>query len=270
MLLALCPLLAANPIPIAPGVFMPRISAGHPDDGHRNETAAALAWLAAGGRGIDTALSYHNQVQVGEAVRASGVNRSEIFLTTKIGGGGSPACSKAAAAAAIDTDLSQLQMDYVDLLLIHFPCDTLEGTRNAWTALQAAHATGKARAIGVSNFAKADMDAVLALGGTAPSINQCQMSVGSHDDATIAYCRAHNITYESYSPLRRVDLTDKRITAIATAHGVSAAQVALKFIDQQDVPIATSPGTNAEHIKEDLALETFTLADSEMATLSSI
>ena len=249
-------------IEIAPGVFMTRLNAGHPDDGKRNETASALAWLAAGGRGIDTALSYHNQRDVGAAVRASGVPRSEIFVTTKV-----PCRS---AEKSIDEDLSQLQMTSVDLLLIHFPCESTEGTKTAWKALQAAHAAGKARAIGISNFAKKDIDAVLSLGGVGPAVNQCQMSVGSHDDETIAYGKAHNITYEAYSPLRRVDLGDKRIKAIATAHGVSTAQVALKWIDQQDILIATSPGTDAEYIKEDLALGSFTLADDEMDKLRKI
>ena len=87
----------------------------------------------------------------------------------------------------------------LQLLLHHFPCSTHSGTQAVWRALQSAYAKGQARAIGVSNFAKADIDAVLALGGVGPSVNQCQMSVGSHDDETIAYGKAHNITYEACS-----------------------------------------------------------------------
>ena len=79
----------------------------------------------------------------------------------------------------------------------------------------------------MSNFAKSDLDAILALGGVPPAINQCQMSIGSHDDATRTYGLAKNVTYEAYSPLRHVDLSDSRITTIANAHSVSAAQVAL-------------------------------------------
>jgi len=96
------------------------------------------------------------------------------------------------------------------------------------------------------------------------------MSLGSHDDETIAYGLQHNITYEAYSPLRRVDLSDARISAIASAHSVSPAQVALKWIAQQGVLIATSPGVNPDHIKADLGLGSFTLADGEMQTLSKI
>jgi len=254
-------------IQIAPGVFMPMISVGHPDDGKRNETAAALAWLRAGGRGIDTALDYHNQAQVGAALRASGVARADVFVTTKI------PCqpgTESAASKAIREDLAQLELPYVDLLLIHFPCKRTVETQNVWRALQSAHANGLARAIGVSNFERADLDGVLSIGGTPPAINQCQMSIGSHDDTTRAYGLAHNITYEAYSPLRHVDLTDSRLTAIATHHAVSSAQVALRWIYQQGVTIATSPGTSATFIQEDLALGSFALTDDEMTTLAQI
>lgn len=252
---------------IAPGVFMPRLSAGHPDDGQRNETASALAWLAAGGRGIDTAFSYHNQQQVGAAVRTSGLARSEIFITTKIPCGEGTA---EGATKSIHDDLSQLGLPSVDLMLIHFPCRRTDQTKAVWGALQKAHAAGLTRAIGVSNFEKADLDAALSLGGVPPAVNQCAMAIGSHDDGTIAYGKAHNVTYEAYSPLRHVDLKDPRITSIAAAHQVTTAQIALKWIWQQDVLIATSPGENADYIKEDLTLGSFTLAEDEMAALSNI
>ena len=108
------------------------------------------------------------------------------------------------------------------------------------------------------------------MGGVPPALNQCQMSIGSHDDATIAYCQSKNITYESWGPLRRVDLTDPRVVKVASAHHASAAQVALAYIYQRGVLIATSPGVNHEYIEEDLALANITLADDEMATLDKI
>ena len=96
------------------------------------------------------------------------------------------------------------------------------------------------------------------------------MSVGSHDDETIAYCKSKGITYEAYSPLRRVDLSDSRLTAIAQAHSKSAAQVALKWIYQQDVVIATSPGTNPTYVAEDRELASFNLTQVEMQTLAKM
>lgn len=115
-----------------------------------------------------------------------------------------------------------------------------------------------------------DIDAVLSLGGVGPAVNQCRMSIGMHDDETIAYGAARNITYEAYSPLRRVPLKDQRVTSIASTHRRSAAQVALRWIYQKGVAIATSPNTNPAHATEALAIANFTLTEDEMQTLSQI
>jgi diketogulonate reductase-like aldo/keto reductase len=116
-------------------------------------------------------------------------------------------------------------MPAVDLALHHFPCSTAAENKAVWSGLLEAKKIGLARAVGVSNYARKDLAALLAGGGEVPAVNQCLMSIGSHDDATIAFCKAHKITYESYSPLRHVDLSDKRIKPIASAHNVSTAQV---------------------------------------------
>merc|ERR1711957_1080383 len=128
------------------------------------------------------------------------------------------------------------------------------------------------RSIGVSNFGVSDLKEVLAAGGVQPAINQCQMSIGSHDDETIAFCEAQGITYEAYSPLRHVDFGDATISKIAAAHGNSVAQVALRWINQQGVTLATSPGSNQQYAKEDLDvyLHPFKLTDEEMAELGAI
>jgi 2,5-diketo-D-gluconate reductase A len=176
---------------IADGVFMPVVNLGHPDD-KTTEDKSAMLWLRLGGTGIDTAFDYHNQQDVGKAVRASGVNRTKVFITTKI----SDVCTEKKALAAVQENLKQLQMSYVDLLLIHFPCSTEIQTKAAWKGVQSALKQGLVRSIGVSNFKKADIKGVLDAGGTPPAINQCQMSIGSHDDETIAFTQSMNITYE--------------------------------------------------------------------------
>ena len=103
-----------------------------------------------------------------------------------------------------------------------------------------------------------------------PAVNFCEMSVGNHDDATIAFCKAKGITYEAWAPLRDVNLTDTRLVAIAAAHGVSSAQVALRWITQQGCPLAVSPGLTEAYALEDMGLGGFTLTDAEMATVSAI
>jgi diketogulonate reductase-like aldo/keto reductase len=157
-------------------------------------------WLALGGRGIDTAYSYHNQNEVGTAVKSyvkGGGKRSDVFITTKINPGRyAKNCSQETGTAAIQENMKELEISYVDLMLIHFPCSSEEGNQAVWKSLEQAKAQGLAKAIGVSNHKKKDIDAILSLGGSTPAINQCQMSVGSHDDQTISYCKSHNITYE--------------------------------------------------------------------------
>ena len=131
------------------------------------------------------------------------------------------------------------------------------------------------RSIGVSNFNETQLSAILELGLTAPAINQCEMSVGYHDDATIKFCKKNGITYEAYSPLGRggaypgCDPSDQRITRIAKAHNRSVYQVCLRWIVQQDMCLAVS-STKASHDTSDLALFDFELTPAEMATLASI
>ena len=178
---------------ISKGVYMPFVNAGHPDDGTQ-EAAQAKLWFQNGGTGIDTAYDYHNQNQVGQAIKESGLNRTSFFITTKI----SPSvCSKQTALSAVQEDLKELGLSYVDLLLHHFPCNIVKETTEVWKGLEEAKAEGLARAIGVSNFKEADIDAVAAMGGTVPAVNQCRMSVGSHDDSMIAYCASIGVTYQA-------------------------------------------------------------------------
>jgi diketogulonate reductase-like aldo/keto reductase len=250
---------------IAPGVFLPYVSLGHPDD-NSSEAADLDMWLRLGGVGIDTAWIYRNQRAVADGLARSGRARASVFVTTKI-----PCVADGALALEfIREDLKELRMDYVDLLLLHEPCETKAGTALAWRAIQLAASAGLARAVGVSNFAPRDLDAVLAAGGVPPSVNQCRMSIGYRDGATLAYCAARGITYQAYSPLRHVDLADPCILAIAKAHGRSSAQVALRWVVQQGVPVATSPGASAKFSQQDLELDSFALSALEMATLSAL
>jgi 2,5-diketo-D-gluconate reductase A len=103
-----------------------------------------------------------------------------------------------------------------------------------------------------------------------PAVNQCEMCIGDHDDGTIRFCQEQNITYESYGPLRSVDLADPRLTSVATAHRVSPAQVALRWVTQHGCPVAVSPGLKHEYQAEDLGLGAFTLTAKEMVALSAI
>lgn len=281
---------APTTVTIAPGVDMPYITLGGLSD--KGKTSDYNAWVSLGGRGLDTALTYGTAGRVGDAVRAANVSRDQLFVTSKV-----PCCplkpSSYLPLAAYcrshplqstdkmaEKDLKDLGLDYVDLLLLHWPCNTMDQTVKAYKQLEPLVAAGKARAIGISNFGADAVAAITAAAAVPPAVNQCGFSIGNHnsptygsDAATLAACRAHNITYMAYSPLGGLSgvnvLGDPDVVAVAQAHGVSTAQVALRWVTQQGVGAVTS-GTDPDYLKEDLDIFRFTLSDEEMATLSGI
>ena len=298
------------PFPIAPGVNLPAVSVGHADStsagtpcvhGRGPGCAEAsqnmtLMWLRLGGRGVDTAYEYANQQQIGAAIKqaiAEGViaSRSSVFVTTKI----NPEldCTAAAALKAVQKDVDELGLPGgVDLALHHFPCMTDGGNKQVWQGLLQAKAQGLAKAVGVSHYSISNLKAIMGLTNSssnsssnssnssagaaamatteAPSVNQCEMCVGDHDDETIAFCQQHGITYQAFGPLRSVDLGNQDLAAVATAHNVSTAAVALRWITQRGVPLAVSPGLNEAYAKEDMDLASFTLTEAEMSRVSGI
>lgn len=121
----------------------------------------------------------------------------------------------------VQTDLKQLGTPYVDLVLLHQPKDIAA----QWAGLEKALAQNLTRAIGVSNFVVKDIDELMQTATVTPAVNQCDMSVATHDNATIAYCQQHNITYEAYGTMKGCDFTSPVISAIAKTHNATAAQV---------------------------------------------
>ena len=244
---------------------------------------ATALWIAAGGKGIDTAYDYQDQDKIAAGIAASGVDPSSLYITTKI------LCStEADAKKMIDSDLQQLGVSSVDLILIHspggkghLPCSAGGSPAAAWKALEAALAAGKTKQIGVSSFSASDLEALKTTATVwPPALNQCSLSVGYHDDDTIAYCKKEGITYMAYSPLcggpngsscrHGSVLSVPEVQAVAATHNVSAAQVALKWIVQRGHPLATSVW-NPEYMAEDLDLWSWgDLSDSEMSTLDGV
>jgi diketogulonate reductase-like aldo/keto reductase len=272
-------------IPIAPGVNMPMVNLGHPDGPSRggnstiNETMALELWLstAVNGSGIDTAMDYMNQGQVGAAMRASGRARRSLFLVTKIPN----VLSRSEMVAYVKKDIEQLGGETPDVVLIHSPCSsgfeshgckyaTSEEIAQAWLGMEDALKAGLTRAIGVSNFAVSHLQPILDLGGMVPAVNQCEMYVGQYDKKTADFCKKNGITYEAYSPLGRgsLNVQDPRIQKIAQAHSKSVYQVCLRWVTQLGSPMAVS-STSLNHDLSDLDIFGFELSAAEMATLSS-
>lgn len=211
-----------------------------------------------GYRHIDTAQAYANERGVGEAVRASGVPRDEVFVTTKLA---AECKSYAQAKTLIDGSLSALGLEHVDLMLIHSPQPWaefrggkhfFEGNLEAWRALEEAYDAGKLRAIGVSNFERADLDNLLERGRIRPMVNQVLAHVGATPFDLIDYARSMDILVEAYSPVAHgALLNDPTVVAMADTYGVSVAQLCIRFCLQ--LGLLPLPKTaNAAHLRTTL------------------
>lgn len=248
---------------IAPGVNMPVVSIG--TGGQESSQAENITeyWLQLGGRGVDTAQIYRNQASVAKALAKVGVDRKDVFITTKIWG-----C--AMVDNNVQHDLQQLGTDYIDLLLIHLP--KMGDCAVAWKILEGYFARGVLKSIGVSNFKKADLQHILKNASVVPHVNQIQLNVLEHDDETISFSNENNISIEAYSPIGRNSSwirTNSDMKAIGANHNVSTYQIAMKWILQHG-HMLTFQSSSKKHQQEDADLFGFTLSSAEMATLDSL
>jgi methylglyoxal/glyoxal reductase len=222
---------------------------------------AVTSALAAGYRHIDTARIYRNEVSVGRAIRDSGVPRSDVWVTTKLW----PMDLR--ISAACDASLRRLGLEYVDLYLVHFPVPGRIGSM--WRSMEAVAASGRARAIGVSNF-NARRLAGLRNADVPPSVNQVKASVFGYRRAVVDQCRAQNVAFEAYSPLHRGRrLGDSTVIGVAANHVKSPAQVLLRWALQKGM-IVIPKSSNEDRIVENADLYDFELTDAEMRQLDAL
>jgi 2,5-diketo-D-gluconate reductase A len=232
------------------------------------EQAVAQA-LEAGYRHIDTAEMYGNEKQVGSAVARSGLKRSEVFVTTKLG---NDAHESDDARRAFDTSLDQLGFDYVDLFLIHWPLPTRYGGDfvPTWKALEGFYRDGRARSIGVSNFQAHHLRRLHQESELRPAVNQIEVHPYLTQLELRQFCADHQIAVEAWSPLGRgAVLEDPEVVSIATAVGKTPAQVVLRWhIQRGDIvfPKSVSP----DRIKENIDIFDFELSDSDMERISAL
>jgi len=260
-----------NTVEIAPNVFMPLVNVG--GGGKKFEPSNYSLWLELGGRGLDTALTYGDDVQrdVGKAIRASGIPRDQLFVTTKVP---CPAQSPGGVLYDIEHDLKMLGLDYVDLMLLHWPCQSgMKDTISVYKGLEGVVTSMHVRAIGISNFNAEEVDALMKEATVKPAVNQMEFSIGDHDLQALKTCKAFNITYSAYSPLgglSHVDvLHNPTVIAVANAHNKSTAQVALRWVVQQGVVVVTA-STKADHLQSDMDIFDFTLTDEEVSRLTAV
>ncbi|HEU0256576.1 MAG TPA: aldo/keto reductase [Microbacteriaceae bacterium] len=235
-----------------------------PDD---EATRAVRVALETGYRHIDTAAFYRNEAGVGRAVRESGIDRSEIFVTTKVW---NDRHGYDETLRSFDESLSQLGLDYVDLYLIHWPAPKQDRYVPTWHALERLRDEGRARSIGVSNFKPHHIERLLAESGTTPVIDQVELHPMLPQRETREWCAAHSILVEAWSPLARGRmLSSPVIGRIAQKHGVTPAQCVIRWHLEQGL-VVIPKSAHAERIRSNFDVFDFTLDDSDLAAIAGL
>ena len=226
------------------------------------ECEAAVRWaLELGYRHIDTAQAYGNEASVGRALRASGVPREDVFITTKF----HPRRDDAEAEA--ERSLERLGVDQIDLYIVHWPQG---GATRAWDGMQRAHARGHARSIGVSNFSVAQLDEVLGIAEVAPVVNQVEFSPFAYRRRLLEASEERGVAIEAYSPLGTGShLGDERVRAIADRLGRTPAQVLIRWCIQRDL-VVLPKSTHRERIEENARVFDFELSAEDTTALDAL
>ncbi len=259
----------ADRVPLNQGVRMPWLGLGVFQSEPGAATEQAVAWaLAAGYRAVDTAAMYRNETDVGRAVRASGVPREEVFVTTKLwftDQGYEPA--RKAGRESRD----RLGIGYIDLYLIHWPRASSPQERlDSWRALEDLRQEGVCRAIGVSNYTIRHLEELRPHSKTVPAVNQVEFHPWVYDPELLEYERRHGIRPEAYSPLTRAHrLDDPIVAAIALHHRRSPAQVLIRWGLEHGV-IEIPKSVHRERIEENAHVFDFALEPSEVAQLDAL
>jgi 2,5-diketo-D-gluconate reductase A len=232
----------------------------------RNDQArdGVLAALATGYRHIDTATMYANEAAVGAALAATNVERAEVFVTTKI------RPSDAGRARAIVTQsLRALGTDYLDLWLVHWPPSGRSESRQLWNELLAIQADGLVRDVGVSNYSLSELDDLIRSSGQAPAVNQIDWGPTFYDGPLLAGHAERGVAVEGYSSLKNTNLDDPVLVKIAFAHGVSPAQIVLRWHLQHDVTVIPK-SARPDRIAANFDLFGFSLTADEMAGIDDL
>jgi len=229
--------------------------------------------IALGYRHIDTALAYHNEAEVGAGIRESGVAREEIFVTSKL-----PAESKTYKRALQDfnTTMDNIGLDYIDLYLIHAPRPWGEPGSNyddenqaVWEAMEEIYASGRAKAIGVSNFNVHDLKSIMRQAEVKPMVDQIQYYVGYTEPEITKFAKAQGLLVEAYSPLATgALLQDSTLQQMAEQYHVSLAQLAIQFCVQNGV-LPLPKAVQKAHIENNADLD-FVISDQDMALLNAM
>lgn len=260
-----------SPIPSLPlndGHRIPQLGLGIWQVPDADVPHAVGAAFDRGYRHIDGAAAYGNEEGLGRAIRASGLPRADLFITTKLRNHDQ---GRAEALKALDASLAKLRLDYVDLYLIHWPCPCHDRFVESWQALVEARDAGKVRSIGVSNFRAQDIERIVDATGVVPAVNQIELHPLLQQAELGAYGAANGIITEAWSPLAHGGelLADPLLRAIAGKHGKTSAQVILRWHVQVGRVVFPKSVTPAR-IAENAAIFDFTLDADDMAKVATL
>lgn len=229
---------------------------------------AMVSALEAGYRLIDSAVNYENEVEVGEAVRASGLDREEVLVATKVPG---RFHAKDLATHSVEDSLSRMRLDVLDLVLIHWPNPSRGLYVEAWEALVECRDRGLVRSIGVSNFTEEHLDRIIEATGVTPAVNQIEIHPRFPQEKLVAAHERLGIVTESWSPLGKgtVDLTADPIAEASREQGVTPAQVVLRWhIERGLLPLPKSASPQRQ--RENLDIFGFELTPAQVQAISSM
>lgn len=221
--------------------------------------------LETGYRHIDTAAAYRNEAGVGAAIAASGIPREEIFVTTKLRNG-----EQGLVYEAFHDSLTALDLDYVDLYLIHWPVPSHGLFSGAWKAMEKLYGDGLTRAIGVSNFLEPHLDTLRASSDIIPAVNQIEIHPTFQQRDLVATSRSRGIAVEAYSPLGQgADLDSGAVRFLAAKHAVTPAQIVLAW-HLSTGNIAIPKTSSADRMRENFEAAAIILTASELAAVNAL
>jgi diketogulonate reductase-like aldo/keto reductase len=257
------------------GVKIPKLGLGTWFISDEDVVQAVKDAVEIGYRHIDTAQAYGNERGVGEGIRTCGVAREELFVTTKLA---AEVKSYDEAVAAINASLETMGLDYIDMMIIHSPKPWMafhkedpffEGNREAWKALEEAYQAGKLRAIGLSNFEKADINNILESCTVKPMVNQILAHITNTPEELIQYSESKGILVEAYSPVAHGELMkNQEVQKLAEKYGVTVPQLGIRYVLQLGL-VALPKTANPAHMKNNADVD-FVISDEDMTFLKNM
>lgn len=257
------------------GMEIPKLGLGTWFISNKDVVQAVKDAAAMGYRHIDTAQAYRNEEGVGAGVRTCGVKREDMFVTSKLDAG---VKSYKKAVTSIDASLQKMKLEYLDMMIIHSPQPWtkfgneerfFEGNQEAWRALEEAYKAGKLRAIGLSNFQKADIDNIIESCTIKPAVNQILAHISNTPFDLIRYSQDNDILVEAYSPVAHGELLkNQQVIALAEKYGVSVPQLSIRY-DLQLGLLPLPKTANPAHMKNNAEVD-FIISEDDMTFLKNI